>query len=221
MTSPLDITLKLLTKTRNEAADAVLLPALDSPRPEIRDGALRALLERGSVEAQRYAVAHLHTFDAEWRALVNEYRGRMSIAIRDAVLSPTPSSARTAASCFLQFRDYELTPALVNAAEDETNPNRGPAAHTLLQLAELLYEELAAPSIPTAAAIPSACGTSLSPRSNSRCCATTGTALWQCSNRSCCWPTAKTARSSRFCPTRAMATICRWPTCSRTARGRA
>jgi hypothetical protein len=36
-------------------------------------------------------------------------------------------------------------PALVNAAEDDTNPNRVLAAHTLLQLAELLYDELAAP----------------------------------------------------------------------------
>ena len=36
-------------------------------------------------------------------------------------------------------------PALINAAEDESNPNRDLVADTLLQLAELLYDELAAP----------------------------------------------------------------------------
>jgi HEAT repeat protein len=148
VTSPLEITLKFLAKTRNEAADAVLLPALDSKRPEIRDGALRALLQRGSVDAQRYAVAHLHTFDVQWRSLVNEYRGRMSIAIRDAVLSQTVQLCKNGCELLLQFREYELAPALVNAAEDETNPNRGAVAHTLLQLAELLYEELSAPVDP-------------------------------------------------------------------------
>lgn len=148
MPSPLEITLKFLAKTRNEAADAVLLPALESQRPDIRDGALRALLQRGCVEAQRYAVARLHTFDAEWRGLVNEYRGRMSIAIRDAVLSQTPQLCKNGCELLLQFREYELAPALVNAAEDETNPNRGAVAHTLLQLAELLYEELTAPVDP-------------------------------------------------------------------------
>jgi hypothetical protein len=145
VTSPLDITLDLLTKTPNEAADGVLLPALDSFVPAIRDGALRALLQRGNVEAQRYAVNRLHTFDAPWRTLIHEYRGRMSIAIRDAVLSPNLQLCKNGCELLLEFRDYELMPALVNAAEDDTNPNRVLAAHTLLQLAELLYDELAAP----------------------------------------------------------------------------
>jgi HEAT repeat protein len=144
VTSPLAITLELLTRTRNDAADAVLLPALDAQDPIIRDGALKALLERGSVEAQRYAVARLHTFDQKWRAVVNEYRGRMSIAIRDAVLSSDVQLCKNGCELLLQFREYELTPALVNAAEDETSPNRALTAHTLLQLAELLYDELAA-----------------------------------------------------------------------------
>ncbi len=148
MTSPLDITLELLAKTRNEAADAVLLPALDSHEPEIRDGALRILLERGCIDAQRYAVGRLHTFNAQWRELVGEYRGRMSIAIRDAVLSADVQSCKNGCELLLQFRDYELMPALVNAAEDETNPNRGLAAHSLLQLAEMLYDELATPLDP-------------------------------------------------------------------------
>jgi len=148
VTSPLAITLDLLTKTPNAAADGVLLPALDSFVPAIRDGALRALLQRGNVEAQRYAVTRLHTFDAAWRALLSEYRGRMSIAIRDAVLSPDLQLCKNGCELLLEFRDFELTPALVNAAEDDTNPNRVLAAHTLLQLAELLYDELASPRDP-------------------------------------------------------------------------
>ena len=72
----------------------------------------------------------------------------MSIAIRDAVLSTDIQLCKNGCELLLQFREYELAPALINAAEDETNPNRGLAAHTLLQLAELLYDELAAPLDP-------------------------------------------------------------------------
>ena len=36
-------------------------------------------------------------------------------------------------------------PVLINAAEDESNPNRELVSTTLLQLAEELYEELASP----------------------------------------------------------------------------
>jgi hypothetical protein len=138
VTSPIDITLELLAQSPNASADAVLLPALDSHEPNIRDGALRARLRRGCLGAQRYAVSRLHTFNDEWRALISEYRGRMSIAIRDAVLSTEVQLCKNGCELLLQFRDYELAPALINAAEDETNPNRGLAAHTLLQLAEML-----------------------------------------------------------------------------------
>ena len=148
MTSPLDTTLKVLAESRNASADAVLLPALDSTHAKIRDGALRALLKRGCLEAQRFAVSRLHTFDDELRALMADYRGRLSIAIRDAVLSTDVQLCKNGCELLLQFREYELAPALINAAEDETNPNRGLAAHTLLQLAEMLYQELTATADP-------------------------------------------------------------------------
>jgi hypothetical protein len=148
VTSPLNITLELLANSPNASADAVLLPALDSHEPKIRDGALRALLHRGCLDAQRYAVGRLHTFNDEWRALISDYRGRMSIAIRDAVLSTDVQLCKNGCELLLQFRDFELAPALINAAEDETNPNRGLAAHTLLQLAEMLYQELNAATDP-------------------------------------------------------------------------
>jgi HEAT repeat protein len=146
--SPLDITLAVLAETRNDAANAALLPALESPVPAIRDGALKSLLRRGSLDAQRHAVARLHTFDAAWWELIDEYRGRMSIAIRDAVLSSDTQLCKNGCDLLLKFRDYELAPALINAAEDETNPNRALTAHTLLQLAELLYEELSTAANP-------------------------------------------------------------------------
>ena len=49
-------------------------------------------------------------------------------------------------------REFDLIPALINAAEDEANPNRDLVAATLLSLAETLYDELERPVITATAA---------------------------------------------------------------------
>lgn len=145
MTSGLDITLRLLAQTKNEAAAAVLIPALDSAHAEIQEGALRALLDRHSDAGSREIVRRLHLIDASWEAIISEHQGRMTRALRDAVLATQPQLCANGCRGVLWFREYDLLPALVTAAEDESNPNRQLAATTLLKLAELLYEELAAP----------------------------------------------------------------------------
>ena len=69
----------------------------------------------------------------------------MSHALRDAVLDTNPQTCRNGCDAILWFREYDVIPTLVNAAEDESNPQSSLAAQTLLSLCELLYEELAAP----------------------------------------------------------------------------
>ncbi len=145
MTQGLAKTFAYLAHTKNDAADTILLPALDSPVPAIRDGAMGALLDRHSVAGQSEIVARYHTLDDAWRARLTEYRGRMATALRDAVLSPESQLCRNGCELVLAFREFELTPALITACENDSNPNRGVAASTLLQLAEQLYQELAAP----------------------------------------------------------------------------
>ena len=141
----LETTLRLLTQTKNEAAAAVLIPALDSAQVAIQEGALRALLERHSEAGSHEIVRRLHLINERWEAIIDEHHGRLTQALRDAVLATQPQLCANGCRGVLWFREYDLLPALVTAAEDESNPNRGPVAATLLKLAELLYEELAAP----------------------------------------------------------------------------
>lgn len=141
----LELTLSVLASTKNEAAVASLLPALDSSHPVIQEGALRALLDRRSPTGQREILRRLHEHSQRWRPIIDERRGRMSHALRDGLLSTDAQMCVNACDAILWFREYDLAGALVTACEDETNPNANLAARTLLALADLLYEELAAP----------------------------------------------------------------------------
>jgi HEAT repeat protein len=69
----------------------------------------------------------------------------MSSALRDAVLSPDAQMCANGCQAILWFREYDLMAALINAAEDEANSNADQAAGALVDLAELLYQELASP----------------------------------------------------------------------------
>ncbi|HEY2147664.1 MAG TPA: HEAT repeat domain-containing protein, partial [Pirellulales bacterium] len=145
MTKGLPATFRLLTKTKNEAAVALLIPALDSPNVTIQDEALKALLDRHSVAGQREIVRRLHEANPRWEAIIDERHGRMTAALRDAVLATDVQFCKNGCRAALWFHEYDLMPALINAAEEESNPNRRLVAETLLKLAELLYDELASP----------------------------------------------------------------------------
>ncbi len=138
-------TLELLKSTKNEAAVGLLIPALDSAHQAIRDGALEALLARRSEAGQKEIIRRLHTVNARWKSIIESHHGLMSQALRDAVLATQPQLCANGCDAALWFREFDLIPALINAAEDEANPNRDLVAATLLSLAETLYDELAAP----------------------------------------------------------------------------
>jgi HEAT repeat protein len=141
----LETTLQLLGQTKNEAAVGILIPALDSAQLEIQEGALRALLARHSDAGSHEIVRRLHRINDRWEAIISEHQGRMTGALRDAVLATEPQLCANGCRGVLWFREYDLLPALITAAEDESNPNREPTATTLLKLADLLYEELSSP----------------------------------------------------------------------------
>jgi len=145
MSKGLATTLRLLSKTKNEAAVGLLIPALDSAHPAIGEGALAALLDRHSEAGQKEIVRRLHTLNERWEAIIEGNHAHLSHALRDAVLATQPQLCANGCRGALWFHEYDLLPALINAAEDESNPNRELVATTLLRLAELLYEELASP----------------------------------------------------------------------------
>jgi hypothetical protein len=135
----------VLSKTRNEAAVQVLIPALDSANQAIHEGALRTLLDRRSPAGQREILKRLHTAGGRSHAIVDERRGRLTHALRDGLLGTDEQMCRNACDAILRFREYDLMPALITAAEDDTHASADRCARTLLALADLLYGELSAP----------------------------------------------------------------------------
>jgi HEAT repeat protein len=135
-------TFELLAQTENEAAVELLIPALDSPERAIQEGALRSLLQRRSRTGQREILQRLHLVDDCWKAIIEEHRASMSYALRDAILDSSPQLCANGCQAILWFREYDLLPALVNALEDEANPNAALAGATLLSLMDLFYSEL-------------------------------------------------------------------------------
>lgn len=144
MSTGLEITFELLARTPNEAAAGVLAPALDSPHQAIQEGALRAILRRRSPIGTREVLRRIERVGREWAGVLQEFRGRMAAALRDAVLGDDEQMCRNGCRAILWFGEYDLMPVLINTAEDAAHPNADRAASTLLELAEQLYQELAA-----------------------------------------------------------------------------
>lgn len=143
MTEGLKTTLQLLATTANEAAVRVLVPGLDSPIAAIREGALSAILSRRSPAGHREVLRRLDTADERARAIIEEHRGRMTQAVRDAVLSGDRRLCINGCRAAVWFREYDLIPALINVLEDPSSPHGELAGATLVELVHLLYAELA------------------------------------------------------------------------------
>jgi hypothetical protein len=141
----LELTFQILAKTGNEAASSVLLAGLQSPHRAVQEGALRGLLARRSHQGQRELIRRWDSLSDRWKSIVAETPGRICGAVRDAILGSDKELCENGCDAVLYLREYDLLPALINAAEDEANPHRDLAARTLLQLSELLYDELASP----------------------------------------------------------------------------
>jgi HEAT repeat protein len=142
-TEGLSLTFDLLSRTDNEAATGALLAALDSHETALSEAALRALLKRHSLAGHQQLLRRLHQLDPKWREVLLQYRGTMSHALRDALLSNDSQSCANACQAILWFHEYDLMPALITVLENESNPNATLAAGTALALAEMFYEDLA------------------------------------------------------------------------------
>jgi len=136
-------TFRVLAKTDNEAAAAVLLSALDSPHVAVQEGALGAILTRRSPVGRREILRRMPTLGERWKMVIRRHPGRMSQTLRDALLGSDLAMCRSACRAAVWFREYDLAPTLLTVLEDETSPHSDLAAETLAELVNLLYEELA------------------------------------------------------------------------------
>jgi len=140
----LKTTFQYLARTENEAAVRLLLHALDSPYPGIREAALRAILTRRSPAGHREVLRRLDTMDERWRQIIGEFPGRMLPTLREAVSSGDARLCATACRAAVWYREYDLIPALINALENPVGPGSDLAGRTLAELVDALCGELAA-----------------------------------------------------------------------------
>lgn len=169
MSASLEKTFQFLTKTENEAAQDVLIAGLDSPFQPTRDGALRALMDRRSVEGHDEIFRRLPKLDEHARAIVQERPDRLARVAADVIArsegkpagkrnerSPRraprspgreqnaccPKRHRAACDAILSYRLYDAMPALVGAVTHCDAPQASVTVNTILKLTELFYEEL-------------------------------------------------------------------------------
>jgi HEAT repeat protein len=143
MANGLDITLQVLATTRNDAASEALIAALASPHVSLQEGALRALADRRSLTAQREILSRWNNLPPRWRSIVVEKPGRLTSAMRDAILGDDEQLCVSACDAALALREYDLMPALIKTATAPESPHADLAAHTLLRLTQSLCDEVA------------------------------------------------------------------------------
>ena len=141
--SGLKTTLAVLGQTKNDAAIPVLMAAMDAPSLAIQSGSMQALLERRGPTGPRELLKRWHKLSERWKKAATEKVGKITGAIRDAILTGDEQMVRNACDAVMWIRDYDFVPLLVNAALDVSNPQSELSAETVLALCECLCEELA------------------------------------------------------------------------------
>ena len=68
----------------------VLIPALDCANPAAQEGALIALLKRRTASGGREILDRMSRMKPEWKTIIRQHRGRLTGALRDAILSTDP-----------------------------------------------------------------------------------------------------------------------------------
>lgn len=147
MSRGLATTLRTLTRTDNEAALSVLLPALDSPLRSVREGALSAILRRRRPGGVPDIIRRLDRFDEREKRILLEHPGRLTSTLRDAVLGNDPEFCRQGCRAAIWIREYDLIPALLTAVEDHDHRHSQVACDTMMKLVHSLYDELASPAM--------------------------------------------------------------------------
>jgi len=141
----LDTTFHLLANSPNESATGVLIAALDSSQREVREQTLGAIINRKSYTAELALLRRWPELSERWKYKISDRPGWLSRAVRAAIVNGEPALFEIGCSAAVTTRDYEAVPHLVAAAIDSGHGGRRLAATAVLELAEQLAEELAAP----------------------------------------------------------------------------
>ena len=145
MTERLKITLETLKQSRNEAAVRALAVGLERKAGTIFEGSLDALVARRGKASHTTALRVLHTLEPEQYTLLEAGRGRMSTALRDALLGDDGQLFHNACRFIDDFSEYDLLPTLLVVAEDGDSQHREAALKLTKELTDRLTELVCGP----------------------------------------------------------------------------
>jgi len=140
VTAALDTTFEVLSSSRNEAVVPVLIGALDSSDGSVYERAIRALVARRSKAGHLAVLSRWHLLTPQQRELLPEGRGRMSGALRDAVLTDENQLFENACELVEAFTEFDLVPTLVTLAENKKSEHAPAATELVVRLVNRLSE---------------------------------------------------------------------------------
>jgi len=142
VTASFQRTIEVLIKTRNEAVTPLCIDALESSEDSIFIGALQALVGRRNKGGHLAVLKRWHRLTSQQRSLVMEGRGRMSAALRDAVLSKDTQLFENASEIVEFFQEFDLIPTLITLAENHSHAHASQATALVHKMVERLSELL-------------------------------------------------------------------------------
>ncbi len=143
MSSGLETTFGILTRTRNEAAVDALLPALDAKNPEVQERALAAILARRAPAGQKEILRRIPSLSRRWKKIITKDPSGLSNVLRDGIAGADENLCANACRAAVIFRSADLIPTLLAALENPSLTKANMAAETLLQLAAEFENKIA------------------------------------------------------------------------------
>lgn len=145
MAEGLATTFEKLASSRNDAANRVLLEALRSTDPDVYDHALKAVIARRFKPGHMQVLGMWHQLSPKQRQYLQEGRGRMSGALRDAALSEDEQLFENACEVVEHFKEFDLISTLVTLAENQSHVHAEAATTLVLRLTQQLSEMVHGP----------------------------------------------------------------------------
>ena len=99
--------------------------------PAIQEGALVALFKRRGPAGGREILRRVPTHEPRWKSIIRQHQGRMTGALRDAVLG-SDRRCRNGCQAAVWFREYDLIPTLLTVLQDAERPARRPGGRDVL-----------------------------------------------------------------------------------------
>jgi HEAT repeat protein len=138
--TPLERTIDVLTKSRNEAAAPALVSAIGTSDAAVFDGVVAALVARRSKAGHLAVLQRWPQLSKTQKQLVQRARSRVGAALRDALLSDDDTLFAAARDVVEASGDFDMTPTLIMVAEQP----HGVRSQAAMDLAMRLVNQLVA-----------------------------------------------------------------------------